>query len=292
MLIEGRRDEQSAFQTKDIESKETKDGETNRLEQTHRNNNNNSKSKCRNCGREFPHIGTCPARGKTCSNCGKSNHFATVCRAKQNPVRLPRKTTKGKQQAQKNIKTLDTEQNSSSDEEYLYTIIDKKSDNKVNVTIGGSQIKIAVDTGATINVIDYNTFEKMKDVKLTRTNMKAFAYSKKSPVEFIGKFEALIETKKRMSVATFFGIVQNMDWTHGLDPKLDPKLLNFFQEKTIRIHIYRQKTLRLHNFTLNVTDLYIYLLFKVLNDSNDNTQERYDVYIINLANTCQTIHKI
>ena len=204
MLIEGRRDEQSAFQTKDIESKETKDGETNRLEQIHRNNNNNSKSKCRNCGREFPHIGTCPARGKTCNNCGKSNHFATVCRAKQNPVRLPRKTTKGKQHAQKNIKTLDTEQNSSSDEEYLYTITDKKSDNKVNVTIGGSQIKIAVDTGATINVIDYNTFEKMKDIKLTRTNMKAFAYSKKSPVEFIGKFEALIETKKRMSVATFF----------------------------------------------------------------------------------------
>ncbi len=74
--------------------------------------------------------------------------------------------------AQKNIKTLDTEQNSSSDEEYLYTITDKKSDNKVNVTIGGSQIKIAVDTGATINVIDYNTFEKMKDVKLIRTRSK------------------------------------------------------------------------------------------------------------------------
>ena len=57
---------------------------------------------------------------------------------------------------------------------------------------------MAVDTGPTINVIDYNTLEKMKDVKLTRTNMKAFAYSKKSPVEFIGKFEALIETKKRI----------------------------------------------------------------------------------------------
>ena len=35
--------------------------------------------------------------------------------------------------------------------------------------------------------------------------MKAYAYSKTSaPVEFIGKFEAVIETKKRMSVATFF----------------------------------------------------------------------------------------
>ena len=204
MLIEGRRDEQSTFQTKEIESKETKGGETNRLAQQHGNNISNYKSTCKNCGREFPHKGACPARGKTCNNCGKPNHFATVCRAKQDPIRIPRKTRKNKQHGHKNIRTLDTEQNSSSDEEYLYTVTDAKPDNKVNVTVGGSKFKIAVDTGATINVIDYGTFEQMKDIKLTRTNMKAYAYSKTSPVEFIGKFEAVIETKKRMSVATFF----------------------------------------------------------------------------------------
>ena len=81
MLIEGRRDEQSTFQTKEIESKETKDGEKNRLAQQHGNNISNYKSTCKNCGREFPHKGACPARGKTCNNCGKPNHFATVCRA-------------------------------------------------------------------------------------------------------------------------------------------------------------------------------------------------------------------
>ena len=204
MLFEGRRDEQSTFQTKEIESKETKGGETNRLAQQHGNNISNYKSTCKNCGREFPHKGACPARGKTCNNCGKPNHFATVCRAKQNPIRIPRKTRKNKQHGHKNIRTLDTEQNSSSDEEYLYTVTDAKPDNKVNVTVDGSKFKIAVDTGATINVIDYGTFEQMKDIKLTRTNMKAYAYSKTSPVEFIGKFEAVIETKKRMSVATFF----------------------------------------------------------------------------------------
>ena len=202
MLIDGRRDEQSTFQTKEIESKETKDGETNRLAQQHGNNNSNYKSTCKNCGREFPHKGACPARGKTCNNCGKPNHFATVFRAKQNPIRIPRKTRKNKQHGHKNIKTLDTEQNSSSDEEYLYTVTDAKPDNKVNVTVGGS--KIAADTGATINVIDYDTFEQMKDIKLTRTNIKAYGYSQASPAEFIGKFEAVIETKKRMSVATFF----------------------------------------------------------------------------------------
>ena len=43
MLIEGRRDEQSTFQTKEVESKETKHSETNRLAQQHGNNNSNYK---------------------------------------------------------------------------------------------------------------------------------------------------------------------------------------------------------------------------------------------------------
>lgn len=115
------------------------------------------------------------------------------CRAKQDPIRIPRKTRKNKQHGHKNIKTPDTEQNSSLDEEYFYTVTNTKPDNKVNATVGGTKFKIAIDTGATINVIDYTNFEQMKDIKLTRTNMKAYAYSKTSLVEFIGK--AVIETK-------------------------------------------------------------------------------------------------
>ena len=39
---------------------------------------------------------------------------------------------------------------------------------------------------------------------LSRTNTKAFAYNTNSPVEFLGKFEAVIERRKRMTVATFY----------------------------------------------------------------------------------------
>ena len=41
-------------------------------------------------------------------------------------------------------------------------------------------------------------------MKLSRTNTKAFAYNTNSPVEFLGKFEAVIETRKGMTVATFY----------------------------------------------------------------------------------------
>ena len=54
------------------------------------------------------------------------------------------------------------------------------------------------------NVIDHGTFSKMQNIALTRTKTKAFAYDTTSPVEFVGKFDAVIGTKKRISVATFF----------------------------------------------------------------------------------------
>ncbi|RVE48416.1 hypothetical protein evm_006977 [Chilo suppressalis] len=38
--------------------------------------------KCRSCGYEHSHR-QCPAYGKMCSFCKKSNHFASVCRSKQ-----------------------------------------------------------------------------------------------------------------------------------------------------------------------------------------------------------------
>ena len=124
-----------------------------------------------------------------------------VCRGKQKQTRSPR--CSNKKHAQINLKTLDTGSNSISDKDYLYTMTNTKHNNKVNVTIGGAKFQTTIDSGATINVIDRDTFNKMQDIKLTCTNNKAFAYNTKSPVEFLGKFEAVIETQKQISVATF-----------------------------------------------------------------------------------------
>ena len=70
--------------------------------------------------------------------------------------------------------------------------------------MGGAKFKTTIDSGATINVIDHGTFSKMQNITLTRTKTKAFAYDMTSPVEFEGKFDVVIETKKRISVATFY----------------------------------------------------------------------------------------
>ena len=47
----------------------------------------NNRSRCSNCGFDWPHPGgkdKCPARGKTCNKCGKANHFSTVCKSSDN----------------------------------------------------------------------------------------------------------------------------------------------------------------------------------------------------------------
>ena len=73
---------------------------------------------------------------------------------------------------------------------------------------------MTVDTGATINVLNHRTFDQMTNINLQPTNVKAFAYNTTTPVKFLGKFEAAIETKRRYVVAMFY-VVQNAKSTGG-----------------------------------------------------------------------------
>lgn len=93
-----------------------------------------SSTKCRQCGLPWPHTkNPCPARGKTCNKCGKPNHFAKMCLTGQ---RAP--TTRGQSGPQRRTPSrrhvntvsgasVQDETDSSSDEEYVYTLGPKKA---------------------------------------------------------------------------------------------------------------------------------------------------------------------
>ena len=195
MLLEGRCDEQSTFQAKEIESKEKPVGETSRMA-------TKKVSKCYSCGRAFPHNGPCPAKGKECNHCGKMNHFSNVCKDKKKQNQKPGRQIKGRK---KDVRPLKTEESSnSSEEDYVFVVNNKNNTSPaVNVTVLSHAFKIIVHTGATINVIDENAYAKVKDTDLRPTNIKAFAYNSPKPVKFLGKFDAAIETKKCVAIATF-----------------------------------------------------------------------------------------
>ncbi|XP_065067305.1 uncharacterized protein K02A2.6-like [Rhopilema esculentum] len=205
MLLEGRRDEQSTLQVKEIESKDKNFAEANKLTTRH----TQGSLKCFNCGGSYPHTGTCPAKGRECKICKKQGHFANVCREKTSGNKFrQQRGPRNQNRKPKTVHSLDNtsfENMPSSDEDYLYAVNNGHSKSpKVAVTVCDTVFQMTIDTGAAINVIDQNTFSRMKDVNLQKTNMKAFPYSSSKPVHLKGQFNAVIETKNRLTLATFY----------------------------------------------------------------------------------------
>ena len=200
MLLDGRRDEMSRFQSKEIEGKPEFREETNQVSVVAR--------KCRNCGGTHNHYSPCPAQGLECHHCGKPIHFAKVCRGKSKAGRKPTKPPHRKParaQSRTTLKPLTHSDSDSDSEEYLYPVQSKQTARPhAKITVSGHSFDIMVDTGASINVIDRSSFSHMSDVALAHTKTKAFAYNSSQPVHFVGKFQALVQTKKRYTVATFF----------------------------------------------------------------------------------------
>ena len=67
-----------------------------------------------------------------------------------------------------------------------------------------------IDRGASINVLDNTAFQQLEGIELRPTKVRAFAFSSKQPVCFKGKFEALVETKQKYCVSTFY-VVSSKD---------------------------------------------------------------------------------
>eukprot|EP00794_Sanderia_malayensis_P020656 gene20656-22697_t len=111
-------------------------------------------------------IGVCPAKSKECKICKKQGHFASVCRDKNtgNKFRSPRKPQR-KSTTVHSLANRSAGNLSSSEDDYLYAVSNKGNSQspKVAVTVCNTAFQMTLDTGATINVIDKDTFSRMKD---------------------------------------------------------------------------------------------------------------------------------
>lgn len=179
---------------------------------------------CRNCGLSWPHFESpCPAKGQTCRKCKKANHYAQVCRSSaQMPNQPFRKLgverqydNKHKPQKIQQVAPEDiSSKSSSSEDEHLYTCQESTTFKmpSTKVKINNAHFKMVIDTGASINIIDQTTFaliNKTKPISLQRTHTKLFAYGSTQQLPVLGKFETIIESKKRVTVASIHVVKGN-----------------------------------------------------------------------------------
>ncbi|XP_028406801.1 uncharacterized protein LOC114529243 [Dendronephthya gigantea] len=107
------------------------------------------RQQCRNCGGIFPHTGDCPAKGKECRSCGKSGHFAKVCRSKP------------KHRAVRQI-----DDSPMDDPDYIFTVKHNQQPSPsplCEVYIAKEPVKTIIDSGASVNIIDELTYDKIRN---------------------------------------------------------------------------------------------------------------------------------
>ena len=117
---------------------------------------------CYACGRRdhMKRDPNCPAKKLSCHNCGKQGHFEKMCKSEK-----PSRTSRKKRQ-QQSVRTVDAE--------YAFTVNSSESENEfVNVTVGGVETKLLVDSGATVNVIGNKQWEFLKARKVRCTSEKS-----------------------------------------------------------------------------------------------------------------------
>lgn len=165
-----------------------------------RNNNNgsqnnyNNQSKCKRCNYAHGFRDNCPAYGKTCNNCSKSNHFSSVCRSKSiNSIAF----------------------NDNDDEFYIGAVesqITGEPDDVIGtrwlerIRINNQIVAFKIDTGAEMNVLPLHVFKRLNlDIELQRTHMtlRAFGGQRIVPVGMC----SLLCNYKNMSLRVVFAIV-------------------------------------------------------------------------------------
>ena len=128
---------------------------------------------CYNCGGLYPHSDwkICPAKGRKCHDCEKYDHFSKVCRGK-------RKSDYDESKVHHIASSKENTVNSSSDDEFVYTVTRHTQSNarrpkpEATISIGKSKISMLIDSGASVNIMDMDTFSQLSTVFSLRENLQ------------------------------------------------------------------------------------------------------------------------
>ncbi|CAB4035596.1 Retrovirus-related Pol poly [Paramuricea clavata] len=202
------------------------------------------------------HKQVCPAQGKSCRSCGKLNHFAKVCRS--SPMRKPEFRAQNRENSIKAIITTPRETGTGSSanddsDEYTFTLTQGQSKfspttvtktNKgvfVTAKINETDIRLVLDSGATTNILDSASFERIRKnnakLQLEPTSIKIYPYNSTVPLPTTGKFEVQFCNGTKTTSATFHVVEGNSGSLLGYETatELGPLHVNVNRTTTMPI---------------------------------------------------------
>jgi hypothetical protein len=145
--------------------------------------------KCFRCGGGHPHPGgykSCPATNVKCNITG---HFAKFCKNKQSQV-------KPNSDMINQIESIESEQVDG--RTYVFSIGESEETPTTMLTFGKTELKFKIDTGAAVNMLDYEGFKVLNPTpKLTTSVRPKFGYSSRTALPVIGTFKAFVSSKYR-----------------------------------------------------------------------------------------------
>ena len=204
-----------------------------------RGRNQVSDAKCGYCGNRS-HVGKadCPAYGQACNICGIKNHFAKMCRKKDDTSQNLKRSGgyQGQQRGQQrsvsfkdtSIKKVTVQPGPVDQDELeafrrwkdgvnygLFKIGEDKLRRinlgpKADISVCGLVKNFLIDTGSPVNVIDESLYNELKEKPaLSACNTKFFGYgpsAAKQPLPILGQFKTTINHKGKNVDAAFIVI--------------------------------------------------------------------------------------
>ncbi|XP_044179770.1 uncharacterized protein LOC122961215 [Acropora millepora] len=142
-------------------------------------------TECKYCGNKHERKrDKCPAYGKTCSSCGKTNHFAAKC-FKNSRESKNKRSHKFKRKKVNQLYDI-TESSYSSEEEILSVSLHHTANavdmsnfkNKIfaHMEIANDLVRMQVDSGASCNVLPRKFLPR--DTEIKKTSLKLTTYTK------------------------------------------------------------------------------------------------------------------
>lgn len=139
--------------------------------------------------------------------------------------RMPRQTTSSKgarYKSRNSVNTVDAPDSSvhqtsvsfsdSDDDEFVFTVegtttTSPKQQPIAKIAIAAVPVRILVDSGASVNMLDPSAYEAIlqrKQIPLAPTKTRIHAFGAPKPLRLRGKFQAALESANKVTLATFY----------------------------------------------------------------------------------------